>query len=1307
MPTFLSKRWVLTVGFALFSCTSLPAQNGGTFKNPPIIPTATDVVGIATADLNQDGKPDLVYVDGSTSHAVHVLLGNGDQTFTHGQDTALDSGICCTVTLADVTGDGKIDIVLQGGGETTGIVAVLVGNGDGTFKSPVTSTWNTTMGGYPSFRGAAGVGDVNSDGKTDLVVDDFLNGTLYVLAGDGTGKFALLHSIQTYEEGVVYLADLNGDHHLDVVSTDVLGARFFVFIGNGDGTFQNYVAYNGQPGTGTLLLTDLDGDGHLDMVSQWYPSNFGFFKGNADGTFSPLQTISSVSTTYGLANVADFNGDGKADLNFTTPAGVGVALSTGGLNYDAAKQTVSGGPSTIYITLAKPVAADFNDDGKFDLAMPVEGGIAILIGKGDGTFASADSYDVGQIVGASAVADFNNDGKLDIAVAVPASFPKVLLGNGAGSFTLATDQNSSYGSQTPAGFLNAADFDGDKNADLLSGPSIYGAPGAQIFAEFGAGNATFSQPTAITNGAPVIADVNHDGRADIIALNGSIEVSLGTKSKSFTTVSTTLRLGTSTTLYNVGDVNKDGNPDLVINYADHLEIWLGKGDGTFAYSSSIVGAGISYEVVAAVADVDGDGNADIVLAPTSNAQLPVPPLEILYGNGDATFQAAVAVPVSHLYSQVVVADLNGDKKPDLVMSDGGSVAVLINEGNRSFANEVDYVAGGQVSALNVVDVNGDGLPDVVASNPGGTTVAVLLNQKGGTTGTISGTFTVSPEPSAFGQTITLSLTLVGDGTGTPVPTGTASFTVDGTFVATKSLVNGAVSYSYPNQLIPTAHTIIAEYNGDKNYMGETFSTQHVVEPPTYTTTTTLTANPSTVLSSQTVRLTAQVASTPAVAGGDVTFMDGTNSIGAALVNTSGIAYLDTATLAPGPHSLTAIYDGFNQVGFTDGNQSYVKAIFATSTSAAAVEAVNADPTTTGITFSPSAPAAGAVVTFTSNVSSTQGVPFGGATFFDGTVNLGTIGLASDGTVTFSTASLAAGSHSVTTVFNANGPYAGSRSAPATFTISAAAMGASAAYVTMSVSNGGQNSDSNVSAHVTASMATPGVEVTFLDSGAILGKAPLQADGTATLTIKRLTSGVHSLTASFAGGEAVGPSVSPALMQAWPSSGPGFDVSLGSSVAAVGKEGSATVEVAVPAFSGFAQPAQLACVSGLPSGYSCYFSPAAVNAGGKSTLTIRKLTGMSRGAFVRTPGVAARNLTLALCAVLALGLMYMSFGKRRPLVFQAAMLALTIAAIASCSGNSSISGALGPSVVSIRATAGSGSGAIIHDIQICVTFSQQK
>ncbi len=917
-----------------------------TFKSPPVIPTATDVVDFVAADINNDGKPDIVYVDGQAygQRAVHVLLNNGNGTFIHTVDIALPAGICCDLTVADVTGNGKPDLVFAGYSSTAVLIAVLAGNGDGTFQTPVLSSFVPNgFAGHPRLVGLA-VGDLNGDSKADVAL--FTGSDVYILLGNGSGSFTFSGDLLAYQNGAdvdsISLFDLNGDGHLDIFSTDALGADFEIFLGNGNGTFSNYVRYSVNHAGGPFLLADVDGDGHPDVLTAYYPSidvtpgvlfQLGYFKGNPDGTFSQLINIgNSPSQGNPLVAAVDLTADGIPDLIFLTPSGLAVSPGATGPTFGSTVTTISGGSMGPYSTLpTKPVIADFNGDGHVDIAMAVEGGIELLFGNGNGMFVSDQFYDMGQSVGSAAVGKFSGSGHMDVAVTLSATFPRLLLGDGKGNFTLGPDPNPSYGSQTPFMTILAADFNGDGKPDVNVGNMTpnQSSVGSTQSVEFNHGNGVFSTPIAVPNSSPIMADFNHDGRMDIVNVSGQqIAVSLGQVNNSFTTVTTALHNPFDTGLLNTGDVNNDGKPDLIINYYDHLEVWLGNGDGTFTYSSAIsLPNGVS-SAVAAVADVDGDGNADIVLAPTYNGSTPI---AILYGNGNGTFLAPVFLPTSRAYQYVVVADVNRDNLPDLVLTDGATVAVILNLGNRKFDSEVNYVAGRSIAGLNVVDVNGDGYPDIIVANGDGyagfsgpnywgTTVTVLLNEPNGTPpggASVSGTVSITPEPSIAGKPFTITLSVASQTTGGPVPTGMVGFSVDGVFIADAQVVNGSASYTDSSPLIPIQHTITATYNGDSNYAPRSLSAIHVVQAPTYVTSTVLKAAPSAVLASQTVRLTVTVTSSVAVPGGVVTFLDAGNSIGSAQL-ISGVVSFDTGLLAPGAHSLSATFDGYTQYGF-NGN----------------------------------------------------------------------------------------------------------------------------------------------------------------------------------------------------------------------------------------------------------------------------------------------------------------------------------------------------------------------------------------------------
>lgn len=1138
----------------------------------------------------------------------------------------------------------------------------------------------------------------------------------WVLLGNGSGGFTYEQSIQSYMNpshlDLLYLRDLNGDGHPDILVTDPLGADFRVYLGNGNGTFSAATTYNAGTPAGPFLLADVDGDGHPDVVALYYEANapyqLGYFKGNPDGSFSALTGLgASPVQNQPLVLAQGLTGSGFLDLVFLTPSGLGVCLGKAGPSFGSPLTTISGGSMSPYTNLTTTLqAADFNADGHTDIAMAVEGGIVLLFGNGNGTFASDDFYDMGQPVGSAVVGKFSGSGNLDIAVTLPATFPRLLLGDGKGNFTLGPDPNASYGSQMPAVTILAGDFNGDGKPDVNMGTLVSTTSAITQSVALDQGNGTFSTPVAIPNGSPVMADVNGDGRTDMVYASGTQVISsLGQASGSFLTAATSLRVPFNGG-YNVGDVNNDGKPDLVLNYGDHLEIWLGNGDGRFTYFSAIPLQGPQNGGVI-VGDVDGDHNADILLLPGSYLESAYGPIAILYGNGNGTFQAPVVLPTTRRFYDVVLADVNQDNLPDLVMTDGATVAVVLNQGNRKFGPESDYVAGRSIQGLNVVDVNSDGYPDIVVSNGdaylgisgpdfNGTTVVVLLNEPNVTApsgAAVNGTLTVTPTSPISGQAITITLAVAGQSSGSPTPTGTVSFSVDGVFLADATLANGSASYTDTATLVATQHTITTAYNGDGAYAPTTFSTVITALPPTYATTTSLNASPSTVLASNTIGLTATVTSAVPVPAGVVTFLDGGNTIGSANINSGGVARFDTNLLAPGTHNLTATFQGWTQGGVTGTNVSYVAAIFQPSTSSILPVVITADATTVALSASVPSGTAGTVLTFTAQVGSTVGVPFGSASFYDGTTLLGTLALNSQGQASYSTASLSTGSHSITAAFNANGPYGGAVSAPQNISINAAPAAAIATYVSLALqtdSSGGKWLQATVSSGNPSSSG----QVTFLDSGGIIGTAPVNASGVAVLAIPEFASGQHLLTASYGGTSALAPSVSPAFTEQWPSAGPGFSLQVVQQPVKSSSE--VSLQVNLLPTGNFQQTVTLSCASGVPTGYRCEFSPTVLSGGHEnSTLLI----------LPSSPGTPSLFAGLVFLPLLFAVFLFRAGATNR--YWWSSLVLLVCCCVGSLTGCNHSSPYTRLAVVTVQASAGAGSEVIIHSVQLIVKLPSNR
>jgi VCBS repeat protein/HYDIN/CFA65/VesB family protein/centrosomal CEP192-like protein len=390
--------------------TTLFGNGDGTFQPPRVFAYLFGNL-LLVAEFNGDSLPDFLFVGSSSS--VSVLLGNGNGTFGASANYNLlpvsPSAIMnpAFLTVADFNTDGKADVAVIEPSDPTGLIAVVLGKGDGSFGLPLSSSIKSVSAG-PMVSG-----DFNNDGKADIVA--FTGGgsgprLLSVFLGNGDGTFQASMDIQApFNAGTETLADgdFNGDGKLDLVITtsDVNGNESVqILIGKGDGTFQTGAGY-ALPNFFVftpIVVGDLNHDGKLDLAA----GNGEFVDvllGNGDGTFQSPVSYDCAHLYITDLKEGDFNGDGKLDLIVTTYDGVSVLLGNG-------DGTLQPHIDSSFAGLGSVVVGDFNGDGKLDIANPG----SVAIGNGDGTF-QIPRY-LFLTPSAAAAGDFNSDGITDLVL---------------------------------------------------------------------------------------------------------------------------------------------------------------------------------------------------------------------------------------------------------------------------------------------------------------------------------------------------------------------------------------------------------------------------------------------------------------------------------------------------------------------------------------------------------------------------------------------------------------------------------------------------------------------------------------------------------------------------------------------------------------------------------------------------------------------------------------------------------------------------------------------------------------------------
>jgi hypothetical protein len=711
---------------------SVLTNNGnGTFAAKVDYATGSWATTVISADINGDGKADLI-TSNTNAHTVSVLLNKGNGTFTAKADYATGPQPVSVIN-ADVNGDGKADLITANWAD--GTVSVLTNNGNGSFASKV----DYAVGGYPHSVTSA---DVNGDGKADLIVAKVGSNSVSVLINNGNGTFAAKADYPTGNypsSAFVTNADVNGDGKADLIVPNGDGNTVSVLTNNGNGTFAAEVDYATGLNPVSVTSADVNGDGKADLIVANSGSN----------TLSVLMNTFAPTPTYGLKPTAASYSEGSSAVFtvYTTnvPNGTVLAYTLGGIVNAA---DVTGGlTGNVTInnntgTITVPLVADLTTEGAETLTAT----LAISPGSTASTTVNDTSTAQTPTFSLKANAASYNEGTPAIftltttGVADGTELPYSLSGFGitaldviggalSGSVTVVnntatlsvrlTSDATTEGIETLTATVN-----GSTASTTIVDTSIVAPMSVSLFAAK-VDYATGSNPSSVTS-----ADVNGDGKADLIVVNGgSNTVSVLTNNGNGTLAAKVdYATGSNPRYATSADVNGDGKADLIVlnGDSDTVSVLTNNGNGSFAAKVDYATGSRSMSVTSA--DVNGDGKADLIVTSYNSNTV-----SVLTNNGNGSFAAKVDYATGAEPVSVTSADVNGDGKADLIVANwSGTVSVLTNNGNGSFAAKVDYTIGWYAHSVTSADINGDGRADLIVAKIGDKNISVLTNNGNGT-----------------------------------------------------------------------------------------------------------------------------------------------------------------------------------------------------------------------------------------------------------------------------------------------------------------------------------------------------------------------------------------------------------------------------------------------------------------------------------------------------------------------------------------------------------------------------------------------
>jgi hypothetical protein len=672
----------------------------------PLDQNATDTA--TWVDVNGDGRSDLVTFDilyGTDTVQMSTQFGNQDSTLSAPavNNVPIGDGMPDEVLAGDLNADGHKDLILI----YPDSYQVLLNDGSANF----THAGSGTLPGSNFGRGA--VGDFNGDGKLDFVIDTAGLPPLALLFGNGDGTFAAPIQVGTGSQKAarVEAVDLNGDGITDIV--------YATYILNGNDALDMHTMQFHQGGafTDTLAVgitgpswSFAVGDFNNDRIPDLFVVNAGgtgrAYLGKGDGTFAaggvPIAASDGFLVTPPFAS-GDFDHDGNMDIvtRLTTVGPDVLLLMWGDGHANFSSQIIASDNSF------KLSTGDVNGDGIPDiLASDGFGYVALTLGRNDRNFPSSKLL-LNASSGALSSGNVFNDGYNDILVSGMGDCTTV-AGTPGTIYHIQSNGAPTAKGTAPACPSVLVDLDGDRIADLV------GMSQNVIYIWKGDGTGTFQGPVAEIPGISsqgiqdlVFRDMDGDGHADIV-VSGAILYGMGNLQFS----SVPLQVAPNQRFL-VGDFDGDGIPDIVTPEG----VLFGQGNRNLtAAMGSVPACWSGYLQSPAVGDLNGDGKDDIVCGTTSAALVEI---YVSAGRSGFTQSQVLAIPGISIVNSVSIGDFTGDGRLDLAVGTlGGDDVVLFTKSGNGEYQISSYAIGVSPIQSIVGDFNNDGTLDLAFLNYG-------------------------------------------------------------------------------------------------------------------------------------------------------------------------------------------------------------------------------------------------------------------------------------------------------------------------------------------------------------------------------------------------------------------------------------------------------------------------------------------------------------------------------------------------------------------------------------------------------------